>query len=170
MGQSFCCSRRRVVHALALAATVLAVAVPSAAAQAPVTSTVTSSGFGATFFNACTGELIEISGTVQTRLQATFDPQGGTHTGTTITVSNVKGVGLDTGTEYVATGAFLSQTNIQQGAFETTGVNFPQFSYAVNLISKGSGDNLIVHLLFHETWIDGEPVVIVDEARSECLG
>jgi hypothetical protein len=72
------------------------------------------------------------------------------------------------------TGAFLAQSNSNatfgQGAYETTGVNFPQFSYAVNLISKGSGDNLIVHLLFHETWIDGEPVVIVDEARSECLG
>ena len=172
MGQSFSCSRRRLVHAVALAAIVLAVAVPSsAAAQATVTSTVASSGFGATFFNACTGELIEISGTVQTRFQATFDPQGGTHTGTTITVSDVKGVGLDTGTEYVATGAFLSQTNIQQGGFETTGINFPQFSYAVNLISKGSADNLIVHLLFHETLrLDGGLVVIVDEARSECLG
>ena len=173
MGLSFCCSLRRVIHALALAAIVLAVAVPSAAAQAPVT-TVTSSGFGATFFNACTGELIEISGTVHER----FHVSGATHVGTSITLSHVEGVGLglDTGTEYVATGAFLVQANfgqgayIQQGGFETTGVNFPQFSYAVNLISKGSGDNLIVHLLFHETWIDGEPVVIVDEARSECLG
>jgi len=168
MGQSFCCSRRPVVHALALAAIVLAVAVPSAAAQAAPVTTVTSSGFGATFFNACTGELIEISGTVHER----FHVSGATHVGTSITLSGVEGVGLglDTGTEYVATGVFLSETNIQQGGFETTGVNFPQFSYAVNLISKGSGDNLIVHLLFHETWIDGELVVIVDEARSECLG
>jgi hypothetical protein len=167
MGQSFCGSRRRVVHALALAAIVLAVAVPSAAAQAAGT-TVTSSGFGATFFNACTGELIEISGTIHER----FHVSGATHVGTSITLSDVEGVGLglDTGTEYVATGAFLAQTNFGQGAYETTGVNFPQFSYAVNLISKGSGDNLIVHLLFHETWIDGELVVIVDEARSECLG
>jgi hypothetical protein len=157
--------------ALVLAATVLAVAVPSAAAQAAVT-TVTSSGFGATFFNACTGERIEISGTVHER----FHVSGATHIGTSIILSDVKGVGLDldAGTEYVATGAFLAQSNSNatfgQGAYETTGVNFPQFSYAVNLISKGSGDNLIVHLLFHETWIDGEPVVIVDEARSECLG
>ena len=171
MGQSFCGSARRALRALALAATVLAVVVPSAAGQATVTSTVTNSGFGATFLNACTDELIEISGTVQTRFHATFDPQGGTHTGTTITVSDVKGVGLETGTEYVATGVFLSETNIQQGGFETTRVNFPQFSYAVNLISQGSADNLIVHLLFHETLrLDGGPVVIVDEARSECLG
>ena len=161
---------RRALCLLALAAAVLAIAVPSAAAEARATSTVTSSEFGATFLNACTGELIAISGTVQTRFHVTFDPQGGTHTGTTITLSNVQGVGLETGTEYVATGVFLSETNIQQGGFETTGVNFPQFSFAVNLISRGSADNLIVHLLFHETLrLDG-PVVVVDHARSECLG
>ena len=171
MGQILCCTWRRARRTIAVTASVLAVVVPSAAGQATGTSTVTSSGFGATFLNACTGELIEISGTVQTRFHATVDRQGGTHTGTTITVSSVKGVGLETGTQYVATGAFLSETNIQQGGFETTRVNFPQFSYAVNLISQGSEDNLIVHLLFHETLrLDGGPVVIVDEARSDCLG
>jgi hypothetical protein len=173
MGQSVPRSCRRNLRAFVLAATALAVAVavPSAAAAATVTSTVTRSEFGATFVNACTGELIEISGTVQTRFQATFDSQGGTHTGTTITVSDVKGVGLETGTTYVATGVFLAQTNIHRHGFETTSVNFPQFSSAVNLISQGSADNLIVHLLFHETLrLDGGPVVIVDEARSKCLG
>jgi hypothetical protein len=172
MGQSMPRSCRRALQAFVLAATALAaVAVPSAAAAATVTSAVTRSEFGATLVNACTGELIEISGTVQTRFQATFDSQGGTHTGTTITVSDVEGVGLETGTTYVATGVFLAQTNIHQDGFETTSVNFPQFSSAVNLISQGSADNLIVHLLFHETLrLDGGAVVIVDEARSECLG
>jgi hypothetical protein len=132
---------------------------------------VTRSEFGATLASTCTGELIEISGTVQTRSHATFDSQGGTHTGTTITVSHVTGVGLQTGTTYVATGVFLAQTNIHKDGFETTGVNFPQFSSTVNLISRGSTDNLIVHLLFHETLrLDGGPVVIVDKTRSECLG
>jgi hypothetical protein len=170
MGQSMSRLCRRTLRAFVLvAATALAVTVtvPSAAAAA----TVTRSEFGATLVNACTGELIEISGTIQTRFQATFDPHGGTHTGTTITVSDVKGVGLETGTTYVATGVFLAQTNIHQDGFETTRVNFPQFSSAVNLISQGSADNLIAHLLFHETLrLDGGPVVIVDQARSECLG
>jgi hypothetical protein len=169
MGQSISRSCRRTLRAsvLVAATAALAVAVPSAAAAA----TVTRSEFGATFVNACTGELIEISGTVQERFHATFDPQGGTHTGTTITVSDVKGVGVDTGTTYVATGVFLAQTNIHQHGFVATSVNFPQFSSAVNLISQGSADNLIAHLLFHETLrLDGGPVVIVDEARSECLG
>lgn len=167
MGQSISRSCRRTLHAFVLVAATAVLAVPSAAAAA----TVTRSEFGATFVNACTGELIEISGTVQERFHATFDPQGGTHTGTTITVSDVKGVGLDTGTTYVATGVFLAQTNIHQHGFVTTRVNFPQFSSAVNLISQGSADNLIAHLLFHETLrLDGGPVVIVDDARSECLG
>jgi hypothetical protein len=170
MGQSMPRSCRRALRAFVLAATALAVAVPSAAATT-VTSTVTRSEFGATFVNACTGELIEISGTVQERFHSTFDSHGGTHTGTTITVSDVKGVDLETGTTYVATGVFLAVTNIHQHGFETTSVNFPQFSSAVNLISRGSADNLVVHLLFHQTLrLDGGPVVIVDEARSRCLG
>ena len=167
MGQSISRSCRRALRASVLVAATAALAVPSAAAAA----TVTRSEFGATFVNACTGELIEISGTVQERFHATFDPQGGTHTGTTFTVSDVKGVGLDTGTTYVATGVFLAQTNIHQHGFATTSVNFPHFSSAVNLISQGSADNLIAHLLFHGTLrLEGGPVVIVDEARSECLG
>jgi hypothetical protein len=167
MGQSISRWCRRTLRGSVLVAATAALAVPWAAAA----GTVTRSEFGATFVNACTGELIEISGTVQERFHATFDPQGGTHTGTTITVSDVKGVGLDTGTTYVATGVFLAQTNIHQHGFVTTSVNFPQFSSAVNLISQGSADNLIAHLLFHETLrLDGGPVVIVDEARSECLG
>ena len=171
MGQGLSRSCHRALRAFVLAATVFALAVPSAAATATVTRDVTRSDFGATLFDACTGELIEISGTVQTRFQATFDSKGGTHTGETITVSNVKGVGLETGTTYVATGVFLTHTNIHQHGFETTGVNFPQFSSAVNLISQGSTDNLIVHLLFHQTLrLDGGTVVIVDQARSECLG
>jgi hypothetical protein len=171
MGQNFSRSCRRARRALVLAATVLAIAIPSAAMATTVTSDVTRSGFGATLVDACTGELIEISGTVQERFHTTFDPQGGTHTGTTITVSDVRGVGVDTGTRYRATGVFLTQTNINQHGFETTGVNFPQFSSAVNLISQGSADNLIVHLLFHQTLrLDGGTVVIVDQASSECLG
>ena len=170
MGQSMSRSCRRARRAFVLVAATafaVAVAVPPDAAAA----TVTRGEFGATLANACTGELIEISGTVQTRFHATFDPQGGTHTGTTITVSDVKGVGLDTGTTYVATGVSLAQTNIHQHGFVTTRVNFPQFSSAVNLISQGAADNLIAHLLFHETLrLDGGTVVILDEARSECLG
>jgi hypothetical protein len=170
MGQRMPHWCRRSLRASALAAAAVAVA-STAAAAATVTSTVTRSEFGATFVNDCTGDLIEMSGTVQTRFHATFDHQGGTHTGTTITVSHVTGVDLETGTAYVATGVFLAQTNIHQDGFETTGVNFPQFSSAVNLISRGPTDNLIVHLLFHETLrIDRGPVVIVDQTRSDCLG
>jgi hypothetical protein len=151
MGQSISRSCRRTLRASVLVAATAALAVALAVPWAAAAGTVTRSEFGATFVNACTGELIEISGTVQERFHATFDPQGGTHTGTTITVSDVKGVGLDTGTTYVATGVFLAQTNIHQHGFVTTSVNFPQFSWAVNLISQGSADNLIAHLLFHGT-------------------
>lgn len=80
-------------------------------------------------------------------------------------------MGLETGTTYVATGVFLTQTNIHRHGFETTRVNFPQFSSAVNLISAGAADNLIVHLLFHQVLrLDGGTVVVVDQSRSECLG
>jgi hypothetical protein len=169
MGQTVFRSCRHALGTVALATTLLAM--PSAAAAATVTSEVTRSEFGATLVNACTGELIEISGTVQARFQATFDSHGGTHTGTTITVSDVKGVDSETGTTYIATGVFLTQTNIHRHGFETTGVNFPEFSSAVNLISQGSTDNLIVHLLFHQTLhLDGGTVVLVDQARSECRG
>ena len=171
MGQSLSGSCRRALCAFVLAVSALAIATPSATAATTATSEVTRSDFGATLVNAWTGELIEIRGTVQERFQGTFDSQGGTHTGTTITVSDVKGVGLETGTKYVATGVFLTQTNISQQGFETTGVNFPQLSSAVNLISQGSADNFVIHLLFHQTLgLDGGTVVIVDQARSECLG
>jgi hypothetical protein len=163
--------RHRAVRALALAATVLALAGTSAHAGSTVTSEVTRTQFGATLVNACTGELVDVTGTLQERFHATFDPQGGTHTGSTITLSDVKAVGQETGTTYVGTGVFLTQTNISRTGFETTGVNWPQFSSTVNLISRGSGDNLIVHLLFHQTLrLDGGTVVVVDRARSDCVG
>jgi hypothetical protein len=161
----------RAVRALALATTVLALAGTSAQAASTVTSEVTRTQFGATLLNACTGELVDVTGTVQERFHATFDPQGGTHTGTTITLSDVKAVGQDTGTTYLGTGVFLAQTNISQTGFETTGVNWPQFASTVNLISRGSADNLVVHLLFNQTLrLDGGTVVVVDQARSDCVG
>ncbi len=117
-GQTFCCSWRRARRALALAATVLAAAVPSAAAQATVTSTVVSSGLGATFLNACTGELIEMSGTVQTRFHATFDPPGwNAHRHDDHRFRCQVGVGLETGTKVRRHRGFLSQTNIHQGGW-----------------------------------------------------
>jgi len=163
--------RRRAVRSVALAATLLAMALTSSHAASTVTSEVTRTEFGATLVSACTGELVEVSGTVQERFHATFDARGGTHTGTTITLSDVKAVGQETGTTYVGTGVFLAQTNIGANGFETTGVNYPQFSSTVNLISRGSADNLIVHLLFHQTLrLDGGTVVVVDRARSTCVG
>jgi hypothetical protein len=109
-------------------------------------------------FNTCTGEEVELSGTIHLVSQTQSDGSVLGH----INYQGVSGVGLTSGTEYRAS----SVDNFRLGA------PFPSDIHSVRsfrLVGRGTEDNLLVKFLFHITVnADGEVTATVDDVSSQC--
>lgn len=62
----------------------------------------------------------------------------------------------------------IAEVGIDNGAWEEGN---GEFGAVINGVARNaSGDAFSVHGVFHVTVVDGEPVVVIDRFRLECLG
>ena len=108
----------------------------------------------------CTGEDVELSGTIHLVSQLQSD---GSEVGQ-INYQGVSGVGLTSGTTYRAS----SVDHFRLGAPFPSDITSVR---SVRLISPGAEDNLLVRFLFHITVnANGETTAEVREVNMECEG
>jgi hypothetical protein len=115
--------------------------------------------------NGGAGEMVSLAGELEIRTHETVDDQGGTHLWTHVRPSGVVGLGAATGLFYRGTG----------GTFEGEAYNSdddPRVYTLVNnfrIIGQGPGNNLLIHIVMHQTWnADGELVADVDLSSNTC--
>lgn len=116
--------------------------------------------------NPCTGEAVTVTGELRFVVHTTVDATGGFHSKIVIVPTRASGVGETTGTRYVYAGATTS-------AFNLTGPpqNTVTDTFTTVVASKGSGGNLIVTGVFHETVsATGEVTAFVDNVQARCTG
>lgn len=123
---------------------------------------------GMVFLNPCTGERITITdGTLQVLVQVTADATGGRHVVIHGNAQGVKATGEISGDTYRLSGDFWTEQNV-------AGDGFPlvlQMVEVHNVLSPGSADNFIVHLVSHLTVnADGTITALVDSVSAECRG
>jgi hypothetical protein len=94
----------------------------------------------------CAGELLELHIRQQSVVHQTVDADGRIHIHSVINDKGTTAVGLTSGVTYHQTGATTQTVNITD-PFPATATLFN----ALNLISEGSGPNLLVQQLFHLT-------------------
>jgi hypothetical protein len=154
--------------ALALAAGLLTLALLAKPVQAqvePITSNDRST-FNQ-FFTSCTGELVQIQGTLHTIAHTTIDENGVRHT---VFHFEIRGQGESaSGAKYV----FHDVFNMHETFTGALGDNYnTTFTRTSKLIRQGSAtptDDLESNLLIHVTLNDlGEVTAVVDKAESEC--
>ena len=111
------------------------------------------------------GEMVSLSGEIELRSHETIDDQGGTHLWTHVRPSGVVGVGATTGLVYRGTG----------GTFEGEAYNSEDdlrvYTLVNNfrIIGQGPRNNLLVHLVIHQTRnAEGELVADVDLSSNSC--
>jgi len=115
------------------------------------------------FWNWCTGEDVELSGTVHMNGRFVTDSVGGFHF-KWLWNEHLVGVGLESGTEYIANVTEDGQFN-EKGdfPFEETGI------VTVTLVSKGEEPNLILKGRFHITVnANGDLTAYFDEWEPVC--
>lgn len=116
--------------------------------------------------NPCTGEDIHISGNIHMINTKTIDASGGVHMIMHQNDQDVSGVGLTSGDKYQVQGGehieFISQDGTA-GTYKGT--------VTMKLISKGSGDNFILHKVIHATIdADGIMTITFDKDITKCQG
>lgn len=123
---------------------------------------------GMVFLDPCTGEHITITdGTLQLLVEVNDDSAGGLHLVVHGNAQGVVATGETTGGMYRLAGDFWTEQNI-------AGDGFPlvvQLVEVHDVLSQGSGENFIVHLVSHLT-INAAGVVTasVDSISAECRG
>jgi hypothetical protein len=123
---------------------------------------------GMVFENPCTGERITITdGTLQVLVEVKGDSAGGLHIVVHGNAQGVVATGETTGDMYRLAGDFWTEQNIAGGGFPVV----VQLVEVHDVLSQGSGENFIVHLLSHLT-INADDVVTasVDSVSAECRG
>jgi hypothetical protein len=145
---------RGLVAALASFTLTIALCIPSGAVSA---LSATSSDMPLDFIRSadCTGELVEISGMIHFVNQTRADGSVIGH----FNYQNVTGLGLTSGHTYQTSAV----DHIQLGGSDVTSVaNF-------YLISRGSGSNLLVQVLYHITINgNGDVTVSIDDLNTQC--
>jgi len=152
---------RTAIVAMVVAAT--AALMPAAAPAGAAKSTfVPSTG---TFFDFCTGELIELDGINHFVVSTTEVPGGGIHQVMHLNALNFHGTGLVTGTRYTAVGANNSalKFDMPQGATTT------EVSVHLRLLSDGPGADIFLDSLYHVTVTpNGDVTADVDTFETSC--
>jgi hypothetical protein len=114
--------------------------------------------------NPCTGEphLVTIAETLRSHAFELADPArlhvNDRLTGTITTSDGFTGTIAEVG---IDNGAWLSGEEESRGAFTAV---------VHGIARNGSGDAFSVHSVFHVTIVDGEPSVVIDRFRLECIG
>lgn len=114
--------------------------------------------------NPCTGEphLVTIAETVRSHAFELADPArlhvNDRLTGTITTSDGFAGTIAEVG---IDNGAWLSPEEESRGAFT---------AIVRGIARNGSGDAFAVRMVFHVTIVDGEPIVVTDQFRLECIG
>jgi len=113
------------------------------AGQAAVTHTTFTSAF--TFFDACTGESVFITGELQVLATSTVNKNP--ISGSLHTVFKATGTGLTSGLQYQEIVVFnrVFETSLQNGEATITQVG------AINVIAPGGGNNQSSPIFFHTT-------------------
>jgi hypothetical protein len=140
------------IAAVVAAATCAALALFAASAHGADGVTVSSFPISFSFFNPCTNENVDVSGTALVVTDTTSDDHG--LVGHSVNIA-VKGIGETTGTQYVAvfTNTFTANTSDNGASTET-------ITTYERLVTPGPGNDLLFAILFHETFdANGDLVV-----------
>jgi hypothetical protein len=146
---------RRCTFAVSVAAVLAALAAVIAPAQAADGVTVSSFPISFSFFNPCTNENVDVSGTALVVIDTTPDNHG--LEGHSVNIA-VKGIGQTTGMKYVAVFA-----NTITGNTSDNGASTETTTTYERLVTPGPGNDLLFAIVFHETFnANGDLVVRVN--------
>ena len=107
-----------------------------------------------------TGELLVLT-------HVTFSPNGGSHIKEMVVYRNVTGVGVTTGTQYVAVGGDRQTSNLGADPFSLNFTRTTKF----NIISQDGTDNLALTAISHTTVTpNGDATTIIDNISVRCNG
>lgn len=113
--------------------------------------------------NGGAGEDVAVEGFLHVLITETVDRNGVVHTTSQFQPMGISGTGLTTGDSYQATGITRDQISGTEPPFEVTFVN------NFRIIGQGTGNNLLIHEVFHVTVnANGELTVFVDHLSAEC--
>lgn len=113
--------------------------------------------------NGGAGEEVLLTGLLHVLITETTDARGRLHTTAQFQPMGAIGIGSTTGDVYRATGATRETTNGLEIPFETTFVN------NFRIIGPGTGNNLLIHEVFHVTVnAQGVVTVVVDLLSEDC--
>ncbi len=146
-----------------LLAAVMTMALILPAAQAAV---VANEKIPVSFFvtNACTGDIIKVSGTLHVSLALTDDGAGGFHVKEHSNIQDGSAIGFPSGLNYRWINTRDFEFNVKKGMETALTVNS-------ELISQGSADNIVLHAVEHITVNpDGTVTVDFDKFSIECRG
>lgn len=114
--------------------------------------------------NPCTGESVAVEGTLLVVARTTTGPSGTLSSGVVVVPTDVTAIGTETGTAYGYHGATTSSFTLHDGTSVTD-------TSTIVLTQPGSGAELLVHLLFHETLTPtGEVATVVEGGGATCAG
>ena len=145
---------KRCTLAVSVAAALAAlVALAAPAAQATDGVTVSRFPVSFSFFNPCTNENVDISGTALAVVDTTPDDNG--LTGHSVDVA-LKGVGQTTGAQYISVG-----TNTVTDIESDNGALVETTTTRSRLVAAGPGNDLLFAIVFHETINANGDLVVV---------
>lgn len=134
---------KRCTLAVSVGAALAALVALAAPAQAADGVTVSRFPVGFSFFNPCTNENVDVSGTALTVIDTTPDDHG--LTGHSVDIA-LKGVGQTTGAQYVSVG-----TNTVTDIESDNGALVETTTTQSRLVTPGPGNDLLFAIVFHET-------------------
>lgn len=139
------------------------------AMSASTTSSQLTRPFSATLWVSCAngsvGEMVRLTGEIEIHAHTTEDANGGVHTKTFVRPSGVVGVGATTGAVYRGNGGTFQHENESDGGYPAT----YSYSNIFRIIGQGPGNNLMVHLLVHQTVnANGDLTAEVDLSSQSC--
>jgi hypothetical protein len=159
-------SVKRLVLALAVVGTTLALAAGMALAQATTDTFNEKVPLDQVVDNPCTGEQIRVTGALHILFHVTEDANGGLHVQTHFQPRGVSGTGLESGTRYRGVGVTRTGVYIAPGGLrETTLVDRFYF------VSKGPSPNMLQKATIHVTFnANGEPTAELVRLETKCAG
>ena len=116
--------------------------------------------------SGCSEEVI-LTGELLVLIHTTFTPNGGIHNKEMVVYRNVTGVGLTTGTQYVAVGGDRQTGNVTGDNFQSTVTRTTMF----DIVSLDGTDNLALTATSHTTVnANGDATTIFDNISVRCNG
>jgi hypothetical protein len=152
---------------LVLVSLLLALAVPGSAQPATTITTILRTPISGFLSADCSvPETVAFTGTYRSVFHYTLDGQGTAHF-SGMSQTNGEGTGLVTGTSYLFAGASSSSTIEAPGGLPY----YNTFTNTFLLLSRGSQDNLQMHITLHVTVTpDGVMTAEVENISLDCVG